>query len=875
MRSFAAVLVGLLPAAAVSAPVDYLKQIKPLLAARCASCHGALAQKAKLRLDTAGFIRMGGRSGPAIIAGTSAESPIIQAVLGKDRRRMPPENEGSALSAEQIALLRAWIDQGAAAPANEPIPEDPRKHWAFQKPVRPALPAAQFAHASGTNPIDSFIVAEQERRGLQARPEATPATMLRRVYLDLTGVPPTRSELHAYLQAQTKSSSGSDAYRQVVDRLLASPAYGERWGRHWMDVWRYSDWYGRRQEKDWRNSSPTLWRWRDWIVQSLNADKGYDRMLQEMLAADEIAPEDDDAQAATGFMVRNYFSYNHDTWMKDQVEHTAKAFLGLTLNCCHCHDHKYDPISNEEYFRFRAFFDPVGLRQDRVRGEADPGPFQEQDYSNSRKVIASGLVRVFDKRMDAPTRMYRLGNERDYLPNRQPVSPAAPAIVGGDKIAITPIDLPAAATYPGLKSFIQQDEIAAAEKELTEARAVRPADPLRLAVADARLQAVQAVIAADRAKYKIGPGDPAALARAAGKSQAAHALYRARLELARNEQNVATLKAKPKVDMPALKKAEQAVPTAKSQLAAAQKAFDNPPVTYTPLTPTYLPKSSGRRRALALWVASKDNPLTARVAVNHLWMRHFGRPLVESVFDFGRNGKRPSHPELLDWLAVEFMESGWSMKHLHRLIVTSRAYRTDSAAASDDVNLAKDADDRWLWRFPARRLEAEAVRDAMLAVAGDLDPALGGKEMELTQEPASRRRSLYFTCHPEGNGALPLLEFFDAPDPSDCYRRSVSLVPQQALALTNSDFALARSRSLARRLLANSPAGDSDGTIIAAFERVLTRPPTAAELASCREFLRAQTALVGKTTSVQAARDRAWESLARVLFSHHDFITLR
>lgn len=866
-RVLATVAFALSAGAVLAEPVDYIKEIKPLLAARCGSCHGALAQKSKLRLDTAAFILKGGRGGPSIVPGKNGESILIDAVLGRGRRRMPPENEGIALTLAQIDLLKKWIDGGGKGPKNEPVPPDPRTHWAFQKPARPPLPKASDPDWA-RNPIDGFIAAEHTRHGLVPRPAADRATLLRRVSFDLTGLPPTREQFHAFL-----ADVSADAYEKVVDRLLASPQYGERWARHWMDVWRYSDWHGRRQEKDWRNSSPTLWRWRDWIVRSLNADRGYDRMVQEMLAADEVAPEDDEAQAATGFLARNYYSLNHDTWMKDQVEHTAKAFFGLTLNCCHCHDHKYDPISQEEYFRFRAFFEPLGLRQDRVPGEPDPGPYQKYSYSGAGKVVTSGLVRVMDERLDAPTRMYRLGNDRDFMPDRPPVRPAAPTIVGGDQLDIKAIDLPATVVYPGLKTFIQQEETAAAAKEVQDARASKPLDSLRLATAEARLKAVAAVIAADRVKFKLDRGDPAALARAAAKAQMFHQLCSAKQQHEQAERSLVA--AKSKADAAASKKAEAAMVAAKKQLAEADKRHASPPATHAPLSPVYPGKSSGRRKALALWATSRDNPLTARVAVNHIWLRHFGQPLVPSVFDFGRNGKPPTHPGLLDWLAVELMESNWSMKRLHRLIVTSRTYRSASSTPLDDRGLAKDADNRWLWRYPSRRLEAEAIRDAMLFTAGALDGKVGGKEIEPKDEASSKRRTLYFACHPEGGGTLKLLEFFDPPDPCDCYRRAESLVPQQALALTNSTFAVEQSRLLAGRLLVGAAAEDADKAVTAAFEETLTRPPTKEELAACRDFLQTQIALIGKTSPPEVARRRAWEGLARVLFSHHEFVTIR
>src|SRR5262245_10745436 len=342
-------------------PVNYLRDVKPILKERCFSCHGALKQKGKLRLDTAALMHQGGESGPAVEPGKAGESLLIERVTAKKPdRRMPPPSEGDPLTPKQIALLRAWIEQGAKGPAKEVAEADPRKHWAFRKPVRPELPALKNP-AWVRNPIDAFVAVEHDKRELTPSAPAPKEALLRRAYLDLTGLPPPRDELHAFL-----ADDSPGAYEKVVDRLLRSPQYGERWARHWMDVWRYSDWYGRRAVPDVWNSAPQVWRWRDWIIRSLNDDKGYDRMVMEMLAADEIAPDDDDAAVATGFIVRNWYALNPNQWMRDMVEHTGKAFLGLTLHCAHCHDHKYDPVSQEEYFRFRAFFEPVQVRQDRM-----------------------------------------------------------------------------------------------------------------------------------------------------------------------------------------------------------------------------------------------------------------------------------------------------------------------------------------------------------------------------------------------------------------------------------------------------------------------------------------------------------------------------
>jgi hypothetical protein len=862
-------------------PVDYLRDVKPLLKARCYSCHGALQQKARLRLDTADSIRKGGRSGPAIMAGKNSESVLIEAVTGNGRTRMPPDGQGEALTEKQIAMLRAWIDEGAKAPAIEKHEEDPKSHWAFQRPIKKTV---ALAGASGwsKNAIDAFISTEQAKHGLQPNPQAGKETLLRRVYLDLIGLPPTREELHAFVADQ----SGS-AYENVVDRLLESPRYGERWARHWMDIWRYSDWYGRRGVPDVWNSAPQVWRWRDWIIRSLNTDKGYDRMVQEMLAADEIAPEDDEAAVATGYLVRNWYALNPNQWMRDIVEHTGKAFLGLTLNCAHCHDHKYDPITNEEYFRFRAFFEPLQLRQDRVQGEADPGPFQKYEYSVLRKIVPIGRISVFDEKLDAPTFMYSMGDERNRIAGKAAVTPASPAFLGG-QVKIEPINLPTTAYYPGMKEFIRKDGRTKREQALAAARMEfdkATADTLvlaeaRLVAAQAELAAFNARFAADDVRFKKSVGNPSELARAAGKAERLASLRAGEEKLIQAEKMLAG--AQRKKDTAGVKSGETTVAATRKALEAARKALEQSGDQYTPLTPIYPNQSSGRRSALARWITSRDNPLAARVAVNHIWLRHFGKPLVESVHDFGRNGKKPTHPELLDWLACELMDHGWSMKHIHRLIVTSAAYRMDSRAAGPNVDI--DSENRYLWHFNARRAEGEIIRDCILQVAGELDPTIGGPVLENDKEAVSRRRSLYFAVYPEDGGHLQFTAMFDAPDPCDCYKRGESIVPQQALVMTNSRLLLDCSRRLAGKL--SKQAVDDSAFVAAAFEQVVSRAPSADERSACLEFLRKQTDLLRSTpvvgvkgeSSVPPSSDpaqRAREGLVRALFSHDDFVTIR
>jgi hypothetical protein len=883
-----------------------------VLQARCFSCHGALKQEAGLRLDTGHFIRKGSRLGKIVIPGRAEESRLLLRVLAANpAQRMPPE--GEALKPEEAAALKEWIAQGAVTPAAETPETDPRRHWSFLPVTRPTIPkVVANPRFPIRNPIDAFVAAEAGKRGLTLATPAEPETLLRRVYVDLTGVPPTRAELQAF-----RTDRSPNTYEKVVDRLLASPAYGERWGRHWMDVWRYSDWYGRRKESDVRNSYGQMWRWRDWIVRSLNADKPYDQMVVEMLAADEADPENDEAITATGFLVRNWYSLNYNQWMRDNVEHTGKAFLGLTLNCAHCHDHKYDPISQQEYFKFRAFFEPLELRHDRWPGDPDPGPFKKYIYGGSTAALKSGMIRVFDEKPDARTFLYRKGDERERFPGEPTVEPGAPAIAGGQRLKVAPVALPGTAYYPGLKEFIQQEETARARAALTAAQSVKPVVETWVAVAQADLDAVLARIAADNARFGRTQGDSEALSRAASKVERIAKLRAVEHQLSVAEQALAAARAKAAADtaaaaQTALKQAEAKATEAMAAVNQARQAAAAESAQYTPLSPEYPKQSSGRRLALARWIASRENPLTARVAVNHIWMRHFGRPLVETVFDFGRNGKPPTHPALLDWLADYFvMGAGgqgsgigrsslqaeprslnpkpWQMKALHRLIVTSSTYRMSSTApeAVAAANARIDSENRYLWRYYSRRVEAEVLRDSILSAAGTLDNTLGGPELDNTQEN-TRRRSLYYSVYAEDGGSMRFLTAFDAPNTCDAYRRTESVVPQQALAIVNSRLTLDQGRLLARALWKDLPtAGDREAAFItAAFEQVLTRSPSATELKTCREFLQQQTALfrasgppVATSAGIVAPSAdpqlRAAESLAQALFSHNDFVTIR
>ncbi|MGL4465019.1 MAG: DUF1549 domain-containing protein, partial [Planctomycetia bacterium] len=386
-----------------AAPIDYTRDVKPILTARCVSCHGGLKSESGLRLDHGSFVKKGGDGGPIVLDDTRSESPMLKRVhAADDLPRMPPE--GAPLSTAEIAVLERWIETGAATPADEPKPEDPGRHWAFQPLTRPAVPIADDSDWN-RNPIDAFLAAGHRRAGVVPAPTADKSVFLRRVYLDLIGIPPTPKQQCAYLE-----DAGPNADERVVDELLARPEYGQRWGRHWMDVWRYSDWAGFGAEI--RESQPHVWRWRDWIIESLNKDAPYDHMVRCMIAGDEIAPDDPGAVAATGFLVRNWSRYSRNGWLKSTVEHTSKAFLGVTIHCAQCHDHMYDPITQKEYYQFRAFFEPHEVRTDSIRGELD--------------VTKDGLVRVYDADAAKPTYLFDRGDDAKPV-KTESLAPGVPA----------------------------------------------------------------------------------------------------------------------------------------------------------------------------------------------------------------------------------------------------------------------------------------------------------------------------------------------------------------------------------------------------------------------------------------------------------------
>lgn len=1082
--------------------VDYLQDVKPILRERCFACHGALKQESDLRVDTGASLRTGGYSGPAVVAGNLSESVLLQRVTAEDAdERMPPE--GAPLTGDEIGAIEAWIAAGAITPPNEQAEEDPRAHWAFQPPQKVELPESADP-AWKQHPIDRLISAGHREHDLKPVNLVEKRLLLRRLYLDLIGLPPTAEQYEEFLEEESPQ-----AYENVVDALLESPHYGERSGRQWMDIWRYTDWYGLGAQV--RNSQKHIWHWRDWIVESLNHDKGYDRMIVEMLAGDEIAPTDRDTLRATGYLARNYYLFNRTTWLDETIEHTSKAFLGLTMNCTKCHDHKYDPISQVDYYRLRAIFEPHQVRIDALPGETD----FEKD----------GLPRAFDLHPEVATYLHVRGDPKQP-DESNPLTPGVPAILDTGDFEVQPVALPPEAYRPDLQSFVLDDQLAVANHSIEESRQqlelaeqrvanaqrtqsivstlstlsassssdspaptelvwsddftstnsdlwdlgpgtwectdgnllqsesgaerrylrsclehpqdflarvrfriqggqkwksvglafdvheqqetlvylsgvspgsklqvsfrdetgqnypaegrldrpvpldqtyeltivvrgrlmnilldgqlaivyqlpierrpgwvdlvsfdseasfeyvevlklptdvelVSTADVIRktgdkvlslqqaaaeadlsakqLAVAELRPNALETAHAADRASQK----DSATPEDIAEKIQsAAHAARR--LELAQSELALATvehelassdekkreeLSKKLAATTAAVEKAKLAVEMpgdTYTSLRASRKAPEGPDETEESKLAPYPSSSTGRRTALARWMVSPNNPLTARVAVNHIWLRHFGQPLVESVNDFGRRAPKPAQQDLLDWLAVEFMESGWSIKQLHRLIVTSRLYKLDtSRAAADPETLEIDPNNEFYWCRSPIRMESQVVRDSLLKLADKLDPTLGGPTIDPDQKQDVYRRSLYFTHSRDDQHEF--LSMFDDADILRCYRRSESIVPQQALTLANSELALRMSREITAQLQLKYQDATDDEFIVAAFEFLVAKRPTETELTTCEEFLSQLSALPAVSGNADPGL-RARENLVQVLINHNDFVTIR
>ncbi len=704
-----------------------------------------------------------------------------------------------------LGLLLVALTAAPGAAADKP--------WAFRAPVRPAVPAITNLKSQTRNPIDAFLLAKLEAAGLSFSPEADRRTLIRRLSFDLLGLPPTPEQVAAFV-----NDKSPDAYEKLVDRLLASPQYGERWATFWLDLARYAETDGFKAD----DPRPAAWRYRDYVIRALNDDKPYDRFLREQIAGDELYPDDPDALVATGFNRHFPDEYNavnleqrRQEILNDMTDTTAQVVLGLTAGCARCHDHKFDPISQEDYYRLQAFF--------AAYQPADVPAGRHDEMEHYRAELRQWEERTADlrKRIGELEEPYR----HKFLESRKKRFP---------KEYQDMYDLPPEKRTPLEQQIAHMVEKQVSASEAEVSKSMKPAE---------RQQWQELQKEMTDAAHERPPAPPHLLRRGDWRHPAKEV----------TPGFLSTLDARP-ADVPAPKP------------GAA---------------------TTGRRAVLARWLASADNPLTARVMVNRLWQGHFGRGIVATPGDFGAQGEPPTHPELLDWLATEFVRQGWSIKQMHRLMVTSAAYRQVSVATPQ----AADVDNRLLGHQNRRRLEGEALRDAMLSVSGLLNPKAGGRSVfpelpeelgvtagwRATPDAAERdRRSVY--VYVKRNQRYPLFSAFDAPDANEtCARRYVTTTAPQALMQLNSRATLDVARAFARRVLKET-GGDPAKVIDRAHRLALGREPDAEERLELRSFLDRQASLLQgrKLPAAPAGVDPAFAAavadLCHALLSVNEFL---
>ena len=815
--------------------------VRPIFQAYCTPCHGeAEKPRGGLDLRLRRTASKGGKNGPAIVEGKPGESLLLERVKSGE---MPPGKK--KLGAAEVATIEKWIAGGAKVEAAEPeklaagfaITDDDRRWWAFQPVRRPAVPRNPDPKGSA-NPIDAFLSAKLAGKGASFNPPADRVTLIRRVTFDLTGLPPTPEEVDAFL-----ADASPDAYEKRVDRLLASPRHGERWGRHWLDVAGYADSEGGSPQDPVRTNA---WKYRDYVIRSFGTDKPFDRFVKEQLAGDELVKppyaelkaDDLDALIATGFLRMAPDGSGapgadqklaRNAVLTDVVKITSSAFLGLTVGCAQCHNHRYDPIPQADFYRLRAAFEPAYD----VTNWKPPAARRVSLYTEADRKKAAGIEADAAK-IDAE----RLKKQAGFI-----------AATFEKELAKLPrekqADARAARDTPAAKRT-------AAQKKLMQ-------ENPSLNVSAGSLYLYDSKAAAELKKM----GDAAAKVR---KKKPVEEFVRALTETpGKVPQTFLHHRGDP--DQP------------KGAVAPGGLRVLDGTLPLKPPAKPLAAGTTGRRLALANWLTDPRHPLTARVMVNRVWMLHFGKGLVGTPGDFGRLGERPTHPELLDWLASEFVANGWSVKKLHRLILTSVAYRQSSAR--DRAKDAADADNRLLGRYPLRRLDAEAVRDAMLAVGGKSNPKAFGPPVPVMEDDAGlivigkanrdgaqyklgdesvpageeSRRSVYVQMR--RSKPLAILGAFDwATAEPNCEARNSSTDTPQALMLLNGDFAITQAEAFAERVRREAGAEPKDRAK-RAWKLAYLRAPTEKELASALAFLRRVTEAFRKQPAAPAAPKKA------------------
>jgi len=852
----AAILIAWSAAPAQTAKkVSFSHDVAPILSQKCMQCHGLAQPMANLDLRSRQGALKGGQHGPALVPGDAAASHIYRHITGQEQPQMPL---GGRLSDEEIAVLRDWINSGAewdanitlsapspvaGAPAAAPekkFTEAQRRYWAFQKVVKPPVPAVKNRDWVRT-PIDAFILAKLEEKNLRPNPPADKITLIRRAYFDLIGLPPSPEDVQAFL-----ADNSPGAFEKVVDRLLASAQYGERWGRHWLDLARYADTQGFKADE----TRPNVWRYRDYVIRAFNEDKPYDRFIKEQIAGDELYPNDPMAKIATGFdrlwpdesNLANPILMRQEI-LNDITDTVSAVFMGLTYGCAKCHDHKFDPILQKDYYRLQAFF-AASRNEDHTALLTGPQAkaYQEQyaAWDAQTRDIRAKMRQILDSVREDKTKeaigMFPKEAQDAIFTPPEKRTPMQWQMYYRSESRL-PTD---AALEKSLKGEAKQ-RYAELKKQLASYDYLKPPEP------------PLAEIMIDQ-----GPVAPPTFILSKG-------VWDAPLQ--------------------------EVEPGFLSILDPAPAKIAPPEGV----------KSTGRRSALAKWLADPSNPLTTRVMANRIWYYHFGHGIVDSPSDFGIMGERPSNPQLLDYLTATFVENGWSIKKMHRLIMLSSAYQQSSAYQPEAAKV--DPNNKLLWRFDRRRLEGEAIRDSMLYVSGELNLKMGGPGVfpplppgvsmpgsrylnwETEKDPAeANRRSVYVFV--KRNLRYPMFETFDFPDTHEsCPRRYATVTPTQPLALMNDELVMSWSQALAGRVLNDSglsPAQQVDR----AFRLVFSRSPKEEERQAVLEFLDKQAGEIAKQLAnnekvpmpdaipqgMDPARAAAFVDFCQALLNSNEFI---
>lgn len=907
------------------------KQVRPVLVANCAKCHSAKVKMAELDLTTAEGFAQGGESGPLVNKDKPEESRLLKVIGYEDKLKMPPAGK---LKAEEITALIAWVKLGAPWPnakaetvaaagnakwanrSTREFTEEEKKFWAFQPMTSPAVPKVKNA-AWVKTPIDAFILAKLDEKNLPPAPAANKLTLLRRATYDLTGLPPTEKEIADFL-----ADNAPNAFEKVVDRLLDSPRYGEKWGRHWLDVARYADSTGNDED----HRYPHAWRYRDYVIEAFNRDLPYNQFVREQIAGD-LLPATNGQEVnrrgiiATGFLALGAKAIAQQDKKKmlydvydEQVEVTSKAFLGLTLACARCHNHKFDPLLTKDYYALtgifastRSFNKPLEFVSEALTkplvSKADFKRYQEelQRHQAAEKKLRLELSEIIDQRKQARSRALTMRMADYMLAAREVYQNKAETEATANARGLDPKILQQWGDYlkPGGPPRQHLLEWYEAKDPVTVAQAYQQRFSDRLAKWLVKVEEWRARYQKALAENRSLPDKPDFVE---GEDRFFHEVYLAKKgplsiddadqhklgptewpEVQRLKKELEELKKKApqEPDMAcAVEDGEQVV-----QQVFIRGDYHNPGEDAPKATPAILAfhtkqpqfnQGSGRRE-FAEWLTQPEHPLTARVMANRLWLWHFGEGLVRTPDNFGVMGERPTHPELLDYLAGEFVKQGWSIKAVHRLLMNSTAYQMTSEIAPQSLTV--DPENRLFSRFPRRRLNVEEMRDGLLAIDGTLDLTTGGtlqtgkgtdsendpKRLSINPEQI-KRRSVYV---PLRRANLPtLLNLFDFGDATAMTgKRQLTNVATQALFWMNSEFLTERSRNLAQALLADKTLDDAARSRTA-YLKILNRHANAEEIAQASAYL----VSFKQKFAGEAAELQAWQSLCRVLMASNEFI---